>query len=282
MDRFDRTRTAADAFLAKIGQKPLVMGILNVTPDSFSDGGKFASPETALAQARAMAQAGADVIDLGAESTRPGFVPVSAEEEWARLEPILGSLLGPLPGEPALPLSIDTTKSVIARRALALGAAIVNDVSGLRGDPDMAPAVAESGAALIAMHHRPEIDARIDIVADMIEFFERSLALAAQAGVARRKILLDPGVGFGKTLAQNLRALAATATLREKFQLPVLIGVSRKSFLGALTGAPTQDRLAGTLAANLAGYARGAGVFRVHDVAEHVAALKVWSEIDRA
>jgi dihydropteroate synthase len=146
----------------------------------------------------------------------------------------------------------------------------------------MADAVAESGAALVVMHHRPEIDAGVDIVADMIEFFDLSLALAAQAGVARRKILLDPGIGFGKTLAQNLRALQATAILREKFQLPLLIGVSRKSFLGALTGAQAQDRLAATLAANLAGFARGAEVFRVHDVAEHVAALKVWSEIDRA
>jgi dihydropteroate synthase len=278
MDRFDRTRAAADAFLAKIGQKPLVMGILNVTPDSFSDGGKFAAPQAALAQGRAMAQAGADLIDLGAESTRPGFVPVDLEEEWARLEPVLFPLLD----EIALPLSIDTTKAAIVRRSMALGAAVVNDVSGLRGDPAMADAVAESGAALVVMHHRPEIDAGVDIVADMIEFFDLSLALAAQAGVARRKILLDPGIGFGKTLAQNLRALQATAILREKFQLPLLIGVSRKSFLGALTGAQAQDRLAATLAANLAGFARGAEVFRVHDVAEHVAALKVWSEIDRA
>jgi dihydropteroate synthase len=278
MDRFDRTRAAADAFLARIGQKPLVMGILNVTPDSFSDGGKFAAPQAALAQGRAMAQAGADLIDLGAESTRPGFVPVDLEEEWARLEPVLFPLLD----EIALPLSIDTTKAAIVRRSMALGAAVVNDVSGLRGDPAMADAVAESGAALVVMHHRPEIDAGVDIVADMIEFFDLSLALAAQAGVARRKILLDPGIGFGKTLAQNLRALQATAILREKFQLPLLIGVSRKSFLGALTGAQAQDRLAATLAANLAGFARGAEVFRVHDVAEHVAALKVWSEIDRA
>ena len=278
MDRFDRTRTDADAFLAQIGQKPLVMGILNLTPDSFSDGGKFASPETALARARVLTQAGADILDLGAESTRPGFVPVSAEEEWARLEPVLAPLLG----ETALPLSIDTAKSAIARRALVLGAAVVNDVSGLRGDPAMAEVVAESGAALVIMHHRAEIDAGADIVADMIEFFGESLALAAAAGVAREKILLDPGIGFGKTLAQNLRALAATDILRRKFERPVLIGVSRKSFLGTLTGAPTQDRLAATLAANLAGFARGAEVFRVHDVAEHVAALKIWSEIDCA
>ncbi|MGO9389406.1 dihydropteroate synthase [Rhodoblastus sp.] len=278
MDRFGRARAAADAFLAKIGTKPLVMGILNVTPDSFSDGGKFVLPESALAQARAMAQAGADVIDLGAESTRPGFTPISEEEEWARLEPVLAPLLE----ETALPLSIDTTKAAVARRAAVLGAAVVNDVSGLRGDPAMAELVAESGAAVVVMHHREKIDSTIDIVADMIAFFENSLALAQKAGVERRKILLDPGVGFGKTLAQNLGALAATGLLREKFALPVLIGVSRKSFLGALTGAPAEGRLAATLSANLAAFSRGADVFRVHDVAEHVAALKVWSEIDRA
>ncbi|MGO9429572.1 dihydropteroate synthase [Rhodoblastus sp.] len=278
MDRFGRARAAADAFLAKIGTKPLVMGILNVTPDSFSDGGKFVLPESALAQARAMAQAGADVIDLGAESTRPGFTPISEEEEWARLEPVLAPLLE----ETALPLSIDTTKAAVARRAAVLGAAVVNDVSGLRGDPAMAELVAESGAAVVVMHHREKIDSTIDIVADMIAFFENSLARAQKAGVERRKILLDPGVGFGKTLAQNLGALAATGLLREKFALPVLIGVSRKSFLGALTGAPAEGRLAATLSANLAAFSRGADVFRVHDVAEHVAALKVWSEIDRA
>ncbi|MGO9941764.1 MAG: dihydropteroate synthase [Rhodoblastus sp.] len=278
MDRFGRARAAADAFLAKIGTKPLVMGILNVTPDSFSDGGKFVLPESALAQARAMAQAGADVIDLGAESTRPGFTPISEEEEWARLEPVLA----PLVQETALPLSIDTTKAAVARHATVLGAAVVNDVSGLRGDPAMAELVAESGAAVVVMHHREKIDSTIDIVADMIAFFENSLALAQKAGVERRKILLDPGVGFGKTLAQNLGALAATGLLREKFALPVLIGVSRKSFLGALTGAPAEGRLAATLSANLAAFSRGADVFRVHDVAEHVAALKVWSEIDRA
>jgi dihydropteroate synthase len=278
MDPFRRTKAAADAFLARIGEKSLVMGILNVTPDSFSDGGKFASPEAALSQARAVAQAGADILDIGAESTRPGFTPVDESEEWARLEPVLGPLLD----EVALPLSVDTTKASVARRAAQLGAAMINDVSGLCADPAMAEVVAESGAALVVMHHRAEIDPDVDIVADMMAFFATSLALAEKAGVAREKILLDPGIGFGKTLAQNLRALAATKILREKFALPVLIGVSRKSFLGALTGAPTENRLVATLAANLAAFSRGADVFRVHDVAEHVAALKVWSEIDRA
>ena len=175
----------------------------------------------------------------------------------------------------------------IARRAAALGAALINDVTGLRGDPDMAAAAAESGAALVIMHHRQgiqnqEIDPALDIVADMLGFFETSLALAEKAGVRHEKIILDPGVGFGKSLRQNLQALAATNVLRRHFALPVLIGVSRKRFLGALTGAPTEGRLAATLAANLAALARGAAIFRVHDVAEHVAAFKVWTEIAEA
>ena len=278
MERWDRTRAAADAFLATIGAKPLVMGILNVTPDSFSDGGRFSTPESALAQARALARAGADLIDIGAESTRPGYRPVDEQEEWARREPVLGPLLEAID----LPFSVDTSKAAIARRAVALGAAIVNDVSGLRGDPAMAELVAESGAAVVVMHNRPDIDPARDIVADMIAFFEQSLALAAKAGVRREKIILDPGIGFGKTLEQNLRALAATNFLREKFGLAVLIGVSRKRFLGDLTGAPTQDRLVPTIAANLDALYRGANIFRVHDVAEHVAAFKVWTALDRA
>ncbi len=278
----DRAAQAADAFIAKIASKPLVMGILNVTPDSFSDGGRFNSADKALVHARAMAEAGADIIDIGAESTRPGFSPVEEAEEWRRLEPLLAPLLAL-----GLPLSIDTSKASIARRAAALGAAVINDVTGLRGDPDMAAAAAESGAALVIMHHRQgiqnqEIDPALDIVADMLGFFETSLALAEKAGVRREKIVLDPGIGFGKSLAQNVRAVAATQTLRRHFALPVLIGVSRKRFLGALTGAPTEGRLAATLAANLAALARGAAIFRVHDVAEHVAAFKVWTEIAQA
>jgi dihydropteroate synthase len=268
----------AAAVIAIAAQKPLVMGILNVTPDSFSDGGQFASVETALAHARAMAQAGADIIDIGAESTRPGFVPVDEAEEWARLEPVLARLREATD----LPFSVDTSKASIARRATALGAAVINDVTGLRGDPDMAAVAAESGAALVVMHHRAEIDPALDIVADMVAFFDASLALAASAGVKREKIILDPGVGFGKSLQQNLQVLRATDLLRQRFALPVLIGVSRKRFIGAVTGAPTEERLPGTLAANLAALARGAAIFRVHDVAEHVAALKIWTEIAAA
>jgi dihydropteroate synthase len=282
MENFARARAAADGLLARIGAnalaKPLVMGILNVTPDSFSDGGRFVAAEAALIHARAMAAAGADMVDIGAESTRPGFVPVDEAEEWARLEKVLP----PLIEEVALPVSIDTTKAAIARRAAALGAAMINDVSGLRADPAMAEVAAESGAALVVMHHRAEIDPDRDIVADMFAFFDETLELARAAGVAREKIVLDPGIGFGKSLRQNLLAIDACGPLGEKFGLPVLIGASRKSFIGALSGAPAQDRLAGTLAAHLRAFSRGAAIFRVHDVAEHVAALKIWSEIDRA
>lgn len=278
MDSYAKARAAADALAARLKTSPLVMGILNVTPDSFSDGGRFVAAEAALAHGLAMAAASADIIDIGAESTRPGFVPVGADEEWARLEPVLAFLLSRV----ALPISVDTTKASVARKALALGAAMINDVSGLRADPAMAEVAAESGAALVVMHHCAEIDPARDIVADMFAFFDETLARAKAAGVVREKIVLDPGVGFGKSLRQNLQAIDACGALRQEFGLPVLIGASRKSFIGALTGAPVENRLAGTLAAHLRAFSRGATIFRVHDVAEHVGALKIWSEIERA
>ncbi len=278
MDSYAKARAAADALVARFKTAPLVMGVLNVTPDSFSDGGCFVAAQAALAHGLAMAAAGADIIDIGAESTRPGFVPIGEAEEWARLEPALALLLARL----ALPVSVDTTKAFVARRALALGAAMINDVSGLRADPAMAEVAAQSGAALVVMHHRAEIDPARDIVADMFAFFDETLALAEKAGVAREKIVLDPGVGFGKTLRQNLQAIDACGALHQEYGLPVLVGASRKSFIGALTGAPVANRLAGTLAAHLRAFSRGATIFRVHDVAEHVGALKIWSEIERA
>ncbi len=278
MDSFAKARAAADALAARFSAAPLVMGVLNVTPDSFSDGGRFVAADAALNHGLAMAADGADIIDIGAESTRPGFVPVGADEEWARLEPILAPLFARLD----LPVSVDTTKAFVARKALALGAAMVNDVSGLRADPAMAEVAAESGAALVVMHHCKGIDPARDIVADMFAFFDETLVLAQSAGVMRGKIVLDPGVGFGKTLRQNLQAIDACGALHEEYGLPVLIGASRKSFIGALTGAPVEDRLAGTLAAHLRAFSRGATIFRVHDVAEHVQALKIWSEIERA
>jgi len=266
------------AFLTALAARPLVMGILNLTPDSFSDGGRYQGPTAALAQAKRLVDGGADILDIGAESTRPGHTPISADEEWGRLEPVLGPLFDHI----ALPISIDTYKAETARRALALGVSIVNDVWGLQRDPTMALTVAEAGAAVVVMHNRATIDHEIDIVEDMLRFFERSLALADTAGVPRTHILVDPGIGFGKSRAQNLAALKATDRLKKTFDLPVLIGVSRKRMFGEILGAGVDDRLIGTLAANLATLARGATVFRVHDAAEHRAALTVYEAISNA
>jgi len=265
-------------FLAALAARPLVMGILNLTPDSFSDGGKFQQFEAARAQAKALVDGGADILDIGAESTRPGHTAIGADEEWRRLEPVLR----PLIEEFGLPFSIDTYKAETARRALALGVSVVNDVWGLQRDPRMAETVAESGAGLVVMHNRETVDREIDIVEDMLRFFERSLTLADQAGVERAKILVDPGVGFGKSRAQNLQALKAVARLKRAFGLPVLIGVSRKRLFGEILGAGVDDRLIGTLAANLTTLARGANVFRVHDAAAHRAAFTVFEAIENA
>jgi dihydropteroate synthase len=267
-------RAQRDAFLRKVAAPPTIMGILNLTPDSFSDGGRFANVDAAVAHAAAMAAAGADVIDLGGESTRPEAVAVSATEELARIEPVLARLATEL----AVPISIDTYKAQVAARAAALGAVVINDVWGLQKDPAMADAVAAAETALIIVHNRAEKDAGVDIVAEMERFFDRSLALAAKAGIPRERIILDPGIGFAKTSAQNRAAFAHIAKLKER-GLPILVGVSRKRFLGS--DAPALQTLPGTIAANLAAAALGATVFRVHDVAEHAAALKAFHALRR-
>jgi dihydropteroate synthase len=267
-----------DQLLALIGTRSVIMGILNVTPDSFSDGGKFQTRETALAQARKLAADGADIIDVGAESTRPGHVPVPEETELARLEPLLADVVKAT----ERPVSIDTYKAAVARRALELGVAVVNDVWGLQKDPAMADAVAEARAVVVVMHNRDSVDPDLDIIADMRRFFDRSLALAERAGIPRRHIILDPGIGFGKTKDQNLVALRGVDGLLEFYGLPLLVGVSRKSLFGPILGAGVDGRLIGTLATNLIAAERGASIFRVHDVAEHVAAFKVYDAIEHA
>jgi dihydropteroate synthase len=270
-------RAKRDAFLRAIGSRPVIMGILNVTPDSFSDGGRFQTPESALAQARKMVADGCDIIDIGGESTRPGATPVSEAEELARIEPALSSLTRAIEA----PLSIDTYKAQVARRAAELGAVVINDVWGLQRDPGMADVVADTETAVVIMHNRTERQAELDILSDIRRFFDRSLSLADAAGIARERILLDPGVGFGKTSRQNIEAVARLHELTD-YGLPVLIGVSRKSFLGSLVQVGVDERLVATIAANLAAAAAGAAVFRVHDVAEHVAALKVFETIRAA
>lgn len=263
-----------DAFLAALAARPLVMGILNVTPDSFSDGGRFAAHEAAFAQALRMEREGAGVIDIGAESTRPGYTPLSVAEETQRLAGVFERIVAATNA----PISIDTTKADVARWACASGACIVNDVWGLQKDPGMADAVAETGAALCIMHNRTEKDAEIDIMSDLRRFFDHSLALADKAGVPRGRILLDPGNGFGKTPRQNLEVISRLGELAD-YGLPILLGVSRKSFLSQFIEGGTDARLFGTIGANLAGLASGARVFRVHDVREHVEALKVYDAI---
>ena len=265
-------RAKRDAFLHKLKSRPAVMGILNLTPDSFSDGGgRFQNPDAAIAHAKSMVVAGCDIVDIGGESTRPSASPVSEAEELARVEQVLTALTGLLD----VPVSIDTSKAAVAVRAVEIGAAVVNDVWGLQKDPSMPDAVAQAEAAVIIMHNRTEKDERADILADMRRFFDRSLALAAKAGIPKDVIILDPGIGFGKTSRQNVEAVARIPDLKD-YGLPILVGASRKAFLGSLTGDGIEATLIGTVAANLVAAAAGASIFRVHDVAEHVAALRIF------
>ena len=269
-------RARRDAFLSRIGTRPLVMGVLNVTPDSFSDGGLFQPADAAVAHAGKMLSEGADIIDVGAESTRPGAVAVCETDELARLEPVVMAL-----AERGMTLSIDTYKAGAAARAVELGAILINDVWGMQRDPAMAETVAASEAAVVIMHNREEKDRALDIVADMRRFFDRSLALAARAQVPDERIILDPGIGFAKTTQQNIEAVRRLGELRD-YGRPILVGVSRKKFLGRWTGNGAEGELAGTIAACLAAAAAGASLFRVHDVAEHVAALQVFHAIHGA
>ena len=256
--------------------EPAVMGILNITPDSFSDGGQFVSPDHALAQARRMIADGARVLDIGAESTRPGATPVEADEEMRRLQAIL-------PAVTALrcPVSIDTMKARVAEWALGKGAVIVNDVWGLQRDADMARIVAAHGAPVILMHNRERADPALDIIADIKAFFSRSLEIAARAGILTGNIVLDPGIGFGKTPQQSLRVLQRLSELTT-FDLPLLVGASRKRFIDHVSPAPPSQRLGGSLAALLFAQQTGGGNLRAHDVAETVQALRVARAIESA
>jgi dihydropteroate synthase len=258
--------------------RPIIMGVLNVTPDSFSDGGRFFDAATALEQARRLVAEGADILDIGAESTRPygGAVAVPAEEEMRRLAPVL-------PGAVSLgvPVSIDTMKAGVAAQALDAGAAIVNDVWGLQRDRELARVVAERGVPVIIMHNREAADPALDIIADIAAFFARSLEIAADAGIARENIVLDPGIGFGKTPEQSLTAIARLGELKS-FGLPLMVGASRKRFIDKVSPAPPDRRLGGSIAAHLLAVANGAAIIRTHDVAETVQALRVDAAIRSA
>jgi dihydropteroate synthase len=258
--------------------RPLVMGILNVTPDSFSDGGRFIDPAAAIAHAGAMAKQGADVLDIGAESTRPygGAQPVSADDELARLATVLPAVV-----KLGLPVSIDTIKANVAAWALDRGATIVNDVWGLQRDPEMARLVAARGVPVIVMHNRESADESIDIIADVAAFFTRSLEIAARAGITREKIVLDPGIGFGKTPEQSI-ACIAQLTKFKCFGLPLLVGASRKRFINSVTPSAPDERIGGSIASHLLAVENGAAIIRAHDVAETVQALRVAAAIGSA
>jgi len=268
------------------GDKTLVMGVLNVTPDSFSDGGRFLTPESALEHGLQLIEEGADIIDVGGESTRPGSEFVSEEEELERVIPVIEELAA----RASVPISIDTTKASVARAALEAGAEIVNDVSGLRFEPAIADVVAKSRAALVLMHSRgtPKTMQKLppvkDIMTEVIVDLRHSIAMAEQHGVARESIAIDPGIGFGKTVDQNLELIAGLEQLRRAFpNFPLTIGTSRKFFIGKLlSGAPVDQRLHGTLASVVAAVMNGAHIVRVHDVKAAVEALTVANAIQRA
>jgi dihydropteroate synthase len=278
LPRVSQTQSALARLLPGLGRRTLVMGILNVTPDSFSDGGLFQGEAAAHAQAERLVGEGAAILDIGGESTRPGHTPVPAEEEQARVLPVIRALAPGLP----VPVSIDTYKASTAKAALEAGATIVNDVWGLQREPDIARVAAEHGAPVIVMHNRETIDPTIDIVADMLRFFERSLGIARAAGIPDTDIVLDPGIGFGKSWEQHLESLRRLPEIRA-LGFPLLVGVSRKSLLGRLHDRETRpaDRLHGSLAAHALAATLGADIVRVHDVAAHVDAMRVVDAVMR-
>ena len=255
----------------RLGRTARLMGILNVTPDSFSDGGRFDALPAALTQARLMLAQGADIIDIGGESTRPGAEEVSVADELARVLPAIGALRAD--GITA-PISIDTYKAEVAERAIAAGATIINDVHGLHREPEVAAVAAQYGAPLVVMHWDRGRDTSRDVMAEMARYFDVTLAIADKAGVQRSQIVLDPGFGFAKSLSENYEILRRLPEL-VALGFPVLVGTSRKSMIGKLLDVPADERLAGTVATSVLGYAAGAHIFRVHDIRPNRDALRV-------
>jgi len=262
-------------------QRILIMGIVNVTPDSFSNGGKYLDTEKAVEHGINMANQGADILDIGGESSRPGSKPVSVDQEKSRVLPVLEKLKGKI----HIPVSIDTTKAEVAREAIKRGAVVVNDITALRGDPLMGRVCAESSAGVILMHMlgepktMQEKPSYKDVVEDVAAFFGERLEKAQISGIARESIVLDPGIGFGKTLEHNLLLMKNIKVFQDRFERPVAMGISRKRFIGELTGAAVEERLAGTIAASLSCILRGARILRVHDVKACKNALAVWNAL---
>lgn len=273
------TLTLPDGRRLDLGARPLLMGVVNVTPDSFSDGGLFADPAVAIAHGLTLARQRADIVDVGGESTRPDHTRLDAASELARVLPVITGIAA----QSDIPISIDTYKAEVAEAALKAGAAIVNDVWGAQREPAIASVAARHGAPIVLMHNREEVDPGIDILADVLRFLERSIAIAVGAGVPREQIIVDPGIGrFGKTAEQSLLLMRQLRRLGE-LGCPVLLGASRKSVLGHVIGkAVPAERVAASIAAHLYGVTQGAAIIRAHDVDEHVDALKIWAAIGAA
>lgn len=266
----------------EIGHRPLIMGVLNITPDSFSDGGRFLDPSAARAQAHRLIADGADILDVGAESSRPGSQPTPDAEQLRRLLPVVETL-----SDADVTISIDTTRAAVAARCVDAGACIINDITGLRDDPDMRGVVRETGAGVVVMHMQGtpatmQVDPRYDdVIEEIASFFQARLDELATSGIDVEQVCLDPGIGFGKTLAHNLRLLAEL----ERFQQlgrPVCLGVSRKRFIGEITGRDVEERMVGSVAVASVAMARGsAQVIRVHDVAATRDAVMLFDQIER-
>jgi dihydropteroate synthase len=268
--------TLPDGRRLSLDAAPLLMGVVNVTPDSFSDGGLFSHAGDAILHGERLVSEGADIVDIGGESTRPGHAAVDAATELARVLPVIAGLKQRID----TPISIDSYKAEVAQAALAAGASIVNDVWGCQREPAIAGVAARAGAPMVLMHNRDTIAPEIDILDDVLRFLERSIAIATAAGVARSQIVVDPGIGFGKTPGQNLSLIRDLARLKE-LGCPILLGASRKSTIGLVTGQKIPaERLAGSIAAHLYGVAQGAAIIRAHDVRPHADALKVWAAIE--
>jgi dihydropteroate synthase len=270
--------TLPDGRKLALDRAPLLMGIVNVTPDSFSDGGLLKDAEEAVAHGERLATEGAAIIDIGGESTRPGHARVDAATELARVLPVISGLKARC----EVPVSIDTYKAEVAEAALKAGAAIVNDVWGAQREPAIAAVAARLDAPMILMHNRDSVDAGLDIFADVLRFLERSIAIATEAGVPRSQLVVDPGIGFGKTPQQNLSLIRDLGRLKQ-LGCPILLGASRKSVIGFVTGQTiAAERVPGSIAAHLYGVAQGAAIIRAHDVRPHAEALEVWAAIGEA
>ena len=260
-----------------LGTRTLIMGILNVTPDSFSDGGDYTQVDIAVKHAKDMAKEGADIIDIGGESTRPGAEEVNADEEIRRVLPVVQRLAC----EVDLPISVDTYKAKVAEEALKAGAHIINDVWGLQRDPDIASAIAKYNAPVIVMHNKKDTDYKKDIMKEICDFLKESIDIALKAGIKKENIILDPGIGFGKTPEQNMIVMSRLGELND-LGYPILLGTSRKSMIGKILDLPPKERVEGTVATTVMGIMQGIDIVRVHDIKENLRAAKITDAIVRS